>query len=102
MFEAYVLIPVYDNEGTIFSAEDHHQFECLLAERFDGFSLVPSSLTGAWVNGGKTYHDELRAYVVALRSIAQGGAVVEVAQAAKAHYRQEAIYIRYLGVSEVI
>ena len=102
MFEVTILIPVYDNEGTFFSADDHHEFETRLAERFGGFSLVPTSVIGAWVDGPKTYRDDLRAYVIALRSIGQGGAVTDIVQFAKSHYRQEAIYLRYLGVSEII
>ena len=39
---------------------------------------------------------------VAVRSIADGHLVGEVVEFAKSHYRQEAIYIRYLGVAEII
>jgi hypothetical protein len=57
---------------------------------------------GAWVEAGKTYHDATRIYGVALRSLVQGAQIGEVVEYAKRHYGQLAIYVRYLGLSEVL
>lgn len=54
------------------------------------------------MNEGKVYHDTTHAYVVGLRSITQGALLGEVVAFAKIHYRQEAIFIRYLGVAEIL
>ncbi len=39
---------------------------------------------------------------MALSSIAQGHLVGEVAAFAKVHYAQEAIYVSYLGLNEIL
>ena len=102
MFEVLVLIPVLSNEGSRFSSNHHEAFESYVVDRFGGVTLYPSNAIGTWIDAGKTYHDETRVYGFAVKSIAQGDKVAQVATFAKTHYAQLAIYIRYLGLSEIL
>ncbi len=103
MFEVQMLIPVTSNNGEVFSAEHHAAFEFAACDALGGFTLVPSTAFGGWINGdGKAYRDETRVYVFAIRSIEKGVVVVELARFACRHYWQEAIAIRYLGQFEAI
>lgn len=102
MFELEILIPVADNDGRAFGAEDHAAFEAFVIDRFGGISLKETRAVGAWVDAGTIYRDETRVYVLAVKSITQGHLVAEVVAFAKTHYRQLAIYIRFLGFAEII
>lgn len=103
MFEVQFLIPVVDNKKVPFTTEEHLAFEVALRAAFGGYTLIPTEAAGSWVNdNGEPMNDSTRVYIVAIASIAQGDRVAALAGFAKAHYRQEAIYIRYLGVSEIL
>lgn len=102
MFEITILIPSFDNDSKGFTKADHLVFEVFVVERFGAISLIPGLTSGAWSDEGRTYHDSLLNYVIALPSILKAGKLNEVVEFAKSHYRQEAIYIRYLGLSEVL
>ncbi len=103
MIEFTVLIPVLSNAGEAFSPEHDSVFEAFLLDRFGGFSRAPGLVAGAWIGeGGFTYRDASRAYVVALSSVIEASKLGEVITFARLHYEQEAIYLRYLGLSEVI
>lgn len=102
LIEVTLLIPVSGNDGQTFSPEHHAAFEAMLLARFGGLSRLPGTVTGQWASDGKVFTDHLIAYVVALPSITGGGLVGEVVSAAKTHYAQEAIYLRYLGISEIL
>jgi len=103
MIEVQILIPVNANDGATFSPEHHAAFEAVLLARFGGLSRLPGTVTGQWASDdGKVYADHLIAYMVALKSITDGGTLGEVIATAKRHYSQEAIYLRYLGISEIL
>lgn len=102
MIEVTILIPVADNDGHEFSADHHRAFESFLLETFGGFSRLPGLVRGAWLGDGIRYDDELIVYLVAIQSIADGGNIGGAASFAKVHYRQEAIFLRYLGQAEII
>lgn len=59
-----------------------------------------------WKGNGRIrdeiYYDSLRVYSIALESITQGSLIGELAEIAKAHYQQEAVFIRYLGQAEIL
>jgi hypothetical protein len=98
-----MLIPVAANNGEVFSASHHAAFEFKACDALGGFTLYPATAVGGWINGdGKAYADATRVYGFALRSLAQGSALVELARFAAEHYGQEAIAIRYLGQFEII
>lgn len=103
MFEVQLLIPLADNDGETFTAEHHAAFEAAIIDSFGGFTLYPSSAVGGWRNtAGVTFADATRIYGIAVVSLADGDKVGALARFAKAFYVQEAIFIRYLGVVEIL
>jgi hypothetical protein len=101
MFEITILIPVADNHGARFDPEHHATWETFLAETFGGFSCTGET-TGGWLDGGRLYRDTTRVYVVAVDGLASAGRAVDAARWACLHYRQEAVFLRYLGQAEVV
>jgi hypothetical protein len=101
MFEVTLLIPVKDNEGESFTPTHHAQFEAALLDAFGGFTRYGSA-TGGWADAGVVYADTLVIYAVAVGSIVDAAKIGTVAQFAKVHYRQLAVYVRYLGQAEVL
>ena len=102
MFEVQILIPMADNAGQVFTEPHHAFFEAFAVNLFGGVTCLPNEATGAWVDAGVVYRDQTRIYVVALRSIVNGGKVGELATFAKSHYAQLAVYVRYLTLAEVL
>lgn len=102
MVEVTILIPVADNSGSTFDSQHHIAFERFVLDRFGGLSRSAHTVDGLWDDQGRTYRDTLLVYTVAVQSILDGGKLREVVDFAKEHYRQEAIYLRYLGMSEII
>jgi hypothetical protein len=103
MFEVQMLIPVVSNEGDVFTAEHHAAFEARVIDACGGFTLYPSTAVGGWRNDtGQEFRDRTRVYGMAIRSLADGAGVAALGNFAKAHYCQEAIFIRYLGQVEII
>jgi hypothetical protein len=103
VFEIQMLIPVADNGGVTFTAEHHRAFEVAILNRFGGFSIYPTETVGSWRDDdGRVYVDRTRVYSIAIGSIAAGAKIASLARFAKRHYRQEAIFIRYLGQAEVL
>jgi hypothetical protein len=101
MFEVTLLIPVVDNAGVAFDAAHDHAFEAFVLGVFGGFSWR-GTVAGGWMGGDQIYRDVTREFVLAVASIAQGADVAKVAAFAKTHYRQEAMYVRYLGQAEIL
>lgn len=103
MVEVQILIPVRGNDGVEFAPEHHAAFEAALRDAFSGWQLAPGLVSGEWVADGVTYPDRLRVYVVATAGVYSARASLEsVVTFAKAHYAQLALYVRYLGVSEIV
>ena len=102
MFEVQILIPRKDNAGAVFSRRHHSEFEVFAVSLFGGITRLPAEAIGAWADAGVVYQDRARVYVVALGSIVHGAKVGELATFAKDHYRQLAVYIRYLTLAEIL
>lgn len=103
MIEIRILIPLSSNEGVTFTQEHHRAFEAVLLDHFGGYTRLPGALVGGWRDAdGKVYTDYTVAYSVAVSSITATHALAKVVGFAKAHYRQEAIYLSYLGLSEIL
>jgi hypothetical protein len=100
MFEVQVFVPVADNNGVAFEEADYAALETEIATRFGGFTLNPGAAVGAWIDGGRIYHDRHRIYSIGVRSLTQGHLIGEVLGFAKNRFRQEAIFFRYLGQTE--
>lgn len=101
MFEVRILIPQADNEGRQFLPTHHAQFEAFLIGTFGGFTRYGEAV-GGWKDGDRVYNDALTIYGVAVQSITDGAKIAEVAEMAKAHYAQEAIFLTYLGQAEIL
>lgn len=104
MIEVQVLIPVRDNEGAPFDPAHDAVFEVFLASHFGGFTRLPAEAGGGWVDkDGSYYPDTMRVYIVAVTGIIGGGEPLRLmADIVKAHYRQKAVFLRYLGLAEVL
>jgi hypothetical protein len=103
MFEVQVLIPLADNDGETFTAAHHAAFEEAIVDAFGGFSLLPSTAVGGWKNdAGVMFSDVTRVYAIAVVSLTHGDKLGGLVRFAKAFYMQEAIFIRYLGVVEIL
>jgi hypothetical protein len=102
MFALHVLIPLTSNEGATFTPAHHAAFEAFVVARFGGATRLSGTNTGTWVDAGVTYHDSSFTYEIAVSSITDGAKVAEVVAFAKAHYAQLAIFVRYLGVVEIL
>ena len=105
MIEVQLLIPVSDNDGRAFDPAHDAVFEEFLAGEFPkGFTRESGLTSGAWTNPtGTMYRDQCRVYVVAVSGVLEVSDKLHVVvEFAKAHYRQEAICVRYLGVLEVL
>lgn len=103
MIEVMVLIPVSSNEGKTFGAAHHTAFEAFVLDRFGGVTRLPGTAAGAWLDSGTVFNDATIIYVIAVSGLlADAVALREIVAFAKAHYAQLAIYVRYLGLSEVL
>lgn len=102
MFEVQILIPVADNDGNSFSPSHFGAFEAKASELFGGITRNPGTAQGSWVDEGTTYHDDSRVYAVAVKTLADGAKVAELVEFAKLHFKQLAIFIRYLGMVEIL
>jgi hypothetical protein len=96
MIEVQMLIPVTDNAGARFSEAYFVVFEDHITETFGGYSLLPSEVAGGWRN------DAGIVYAVAIVSLTDGSRIGDLAAFAKAHFKQEAIAVRYLGQIEIL
>lgn len=90
------------NEGKPFGPAHNRAFEAYIANPFNGFTRSPGKAGGGWVDNGRFYSDTMRIYIVALQSITEGGKLSEVVNFVKTHYGQEKVYLRYLGLSEIL
>jgi hypothetical protein len=102
MFEVTIFIPTADNDGKAFDAAHHAAFEAATVERFGGLTRYQNGAHGVWTDGNKTYVDANIIYGVAVASLTDGDKVRDLVSIAKSHYRQEAIFIKYLGIAEIL
>jgi hypothetical protein len=102
VIEVHILIPVADNSGNTFDSAHDQAFENELVRLFGGYTGPSDAILGAWQHIGVVYRDQNKAYTVALRSLTDGNLVKDAAEYAKQHYSQLNIYIRYLGLSEIL
>jgi hypothetical protein len=102
MIEVEVFIPQFGNDGRTFDAAEIAAFEARAIALFGGVSRLGNTVRGLWAEDGVIFTDESVAYVVAIKSLTDGGKVAELVEFAKAHFSQLAIYVRYLGQAEII
>lgn len=99
-----IFIPVLSNEGDAFTPEHDAVFTDHLVKLFGGFTLLPGEGSGGWEGpDGKMYREPMRVVMVSAGALIADGYQVHLAALfAKRHYRQEAIFLRYLGQTEVL
>lgn len=103
MITVTILIPLADNEAATFAPSHHTAFEIQLAAIFGGITRLPGEFWGAWIDLGTLYSDSTRAYQVAVSGLIERGPdLTRAIEIARVHYRQEAIYVSYLGQAEII
>lgn len=103
MIIATILIPLHDNAGVTFAPAHHTAFELRLADVFGGFTLVPGEHHGGWIQDARLYVDRTRAYQIGVDNLLGRAAdIIAAAEHAADHYRQEAIFVSYLGNAEII
>jgi hypothetical protein len=102
MIEVQIFIPIAGNDGEKFGDDHHIAFEDFVLGLVGGLTLNPATATGSWQSGDKRYDDTLRIYTVAIESIADGDKIARIVRIAKVHYAQEAIFVRYLGIAEIL
>lgn len=103
MITITILIPLADNAAVTFAPAHHTAFEHQLAGIFGGFTRLPGEFWGAWIDLGTLYSDATRAYQVAVSGLVERGEDIRRAvEIARVHYRQEAIFVSYLGQAEII
>ncbi len=101
MVEITIYIPTADNEGQAFDTAHHLAFDAFILKRFGGLTKDTREVEGLWESQGRIYKDRNLVYQVSIGSILDGGQLREVLSFAKQHYRQEAIFFRYLGITEI-
>lgn len=103
MIDVQVFIPVADNEGQLFTSSHDNIFIDWLISQFGGCSVLSGLVAGSWKEEGQTYHDQNRVFCVFVRGMVQDAdKLTATIERAKDHYRQLAITIRYLGMSEIL
>lgn len=103
MIEVQILIPIADNAGNLFGSVSYDEFQDDLLRLFGGCSGPSNPVPGAWRSPeGKVYFDSNRNYTIALESITLGNLIKVAVDFAKLRFGQEKIYIRYLGLSEIL
>ena len=103
MIEVSILIPVADNSGDPFTPDHFATFEAFLLERFGGMTRATDTVEGLWMDSSITYRDTLVVYLVGVASVLQeADKLTEACTFAKRHFHQEAVYIRYLGVADIV
>jgi hypothetical protein len=103
MIEVEILVPTADNAKQPFPSFHHEQFEAELTTLFGGWQRRPGVVSGQWLDAGTVYADDLLVYVVAVPGLlAAADPLARLVAVAKAHYAQLAVYVRYLGQSEIL
>lgn len=103
MIEVSFFIPVSANSGEMFSPHQMEVFETFLIDRFSGFSRLPGEVHGGWQGDGKIYHDRNSVWMVLVTGVLEfAPQILETVTFAKSHFDQKAIYVRYLGMGEIL
>ena len=98
-----MFIPTVGNDGVPFEARDFKAFEAAAVRLFGGVTRLPGLATGSWLDETeKLFRDRSRQYLVAMGSLTEGDKLAQLVRFAKEHFAQKAIYVRYLGLSEII
>ena len=96
-------LPTFDNTGVSFDHDHDNEFLETLVAVFNGATTLPGLTQGRWLFNGKVYSDECRILSVSVEGIlAQSADILATVEFAKSHYRQEKIFVQYLGIAEIL
>lgn len=101
MIEFTILVPKCDNEGNPLKSGLYTQLENELNSCFNGFTKLPSVM-GSWVNNSTVYKEVMIPYIIAVDSVFDSFGIKQTAKYVKKLFKQEEIYVKYLGLSEVV
>lgn len=101
MIKVIVFIPVRDNDGLPFARADFARFEAELRGLSGGFTRR-AGVSGEWRDGDRVYEDESIEYVVTLEPWRALAGWLSTIDAARAAFRQEALYIEVNGYPEIL
>jgi len=100
MFTVKFYLPITANDGYVY--ESHGMFEACLIENFEGYTKYPGTYSGGWSFEGEVYKDNLVVYGASVKSIRDASKICKVVEMAKEVYGQKAIFVKYLGISEIL
>lgn len=102
MIGVSIFVPQHDNDGVEFAKEDFDEFCSVACDLFGGYSyLGPAS--GGWKDENrKLYLDRHANYEVCVSSIKDFAKVLTLAEFVKEKFKQQAVFVRFLGQAEII
>jgi hypothetical protein len=100
MIKTVLLIPMRDNDGQPFPPSAWQALEDRLLV-FGGLSWQ-DGVHGVWEAAGRVYRDESRQYTVSLTSWREFPSWLNAVEWARDQFRQIALYIEVVGVSEIL
>ena len=96
-------LPTFDNAGVSFIRQHDNEFLEIAIVVFNGVTILPGLTQGRWYFQGKVYSDECRILSVSVEGIlAKATDILATVEFAKTHYRQEKIFVQYLGIAEIL
>ena len=96
-------LPTFDNERVVFDHKHDREFFEIAAVVLGGITVLPGLTQGRWHFEGKLYYDECRILSVSVDGIlAKSTDILAIVEFAKSHYRQEKLFVQYLGQSEIL
>lgn len=102
MFYARLFVPVADDAGARFAKADWLELEGRLLTRLGGFH-IEGERRGAWrSDSGREDHEVSRVYAIALDSVRQISDFIAIADWARQHFREEAIFVEIDGRPEIL
>ena len=104
MIEVTILVPKHDNSGVEFTDEQIHAFERMLCSTFGGATVVSDGTRGIWLadDGERVDCDRHRRYIVAIPGMEGFVKVMDTCDDICRRFKQDCVYVSYLGYSEIL
>lgn len=101
MVKTVFFVPKTDNDGNIFEPKMFDALEQKLVELFEGFT-AGGMVRGAWIDGDEVFNDESHVYIVALKTLKQLPAWIELIEWVRVEFEQHTIYVEISGATEIL
>jgi len=103
MIETYFLLPQQDNDGNPFPRAKFQALRERIISEFGGLTVEEDHSTGYWKgDDGRLYADRNAKYIIAVESLTQIPAVLDLVRWVRKEFQQEAIYLNIAGIAEII